>query len=97
MSYETREVVGSENCLFLNVYTIINRNETNNENHPLMPVMVWIHGGSYNTGSAGSDTNGPDYIVEKVYIMDGYFDDRLMVYFCFFVCFDLEYCRILYS
>lgn len=32
----------------------------------LKPVLVWLHGGSYNMGSATSDTNGTDYIVAKV-------------------------------
>lgn len=32
----------------------------------LKPVVVWVHGGSYNVGSGSSDTNGTDYIVAKV-------------------------------
>ncbi|WP_291431276.1 carboxylesterase/lipase family protein [Deinococcus sp.] len=46
---ESQPVVrGEEDCLFLNVYAP--------QNAQNLPVMVWIHGGSYNTG-AGSDYN----------------------------------------
>lgn len=64
MSYETYEVIGSEDCLYLNVFTMINGDKINKEN--LMPVLFWIHGGSFNIGSANSDLNRPDFILEKV-------------------------------
>lgn len=32
----------------------------------LMSVLVWIHGGSFNVGSAYSDADTPGYIIEKV-------------------------------
>ena len=44
------EIVGSEDCLYLNVYA---PNLSNNElvdNSELLPVMVWIHGGGNTTG-----------------------------------------------
>lgn len=67
MSYETLEVIGSEDCLFLNVFTMINGDKINKENTSnLMPVLFWIHGGSFNLGSANSDLNRPDFILEKV-------------------------------
>ena len=50
---------GNEDCLFLNVYTanIIGRR----------PVMVWIHGGSFNGGSGNSGNFPPDlYVPEDV-------------------------------
>jgi para-nitrobenzyl esterase len=49
-------VNGSENCLFLNVYTPPS-GATN------LPVMLWIHGGAFNTG-AGSGYN-PSIIVQN--------------------------------
>lgn len=44
------EMKGSEDCLFLNIYTP--RHDTGNK-----PVMVWIHGGGFVTGS-GSEYDG---------------------------------------
>lgn len=51
------EVDGSEDCLFLNVYTqnLIGRH----------PVMVWIHGGSFTGGSGNSLIYGPDHLVAE--------------------------------
>lgn len=53
----TRETVGDEDCLYLNVYTmdIVKKR----------PVMVWIHGGGFNVGSGDATFYGPDYIVRK--------------------------------
>ncbi|KAJ6641393.1 Juvenile hormone esterase [Pseudolycoriella hygida] len=62
LSYETYEVIGNEDCLFLNIFTTANRNPRKGE---LLPVMFWIHGGSFNVGSAGSDLNRPDFFLEK--------------------------------
>ncbi|XP_067631087.1 carboxylic ester hydrolase isoform X2 [Eurosta solidaginis] len=42
----TQEIVGSEDCLYLNVYAPANRSTS-----PL-PVMVWIHGGGFLFGSS---------------------------------------------
>ena len=44
------DIIGSEDCLYLNVYapnSLKNKLENNNE---LLPVMVWIHGGGNTTG-----------------------------------------------
>lgn len=53
----TREIVGDEDCLYLNVYTmdIVKKR----------PVMVWIHGGGFSNGSGDTTVYGPDYIVRK--------------------------------
>nr|UUB32777.1 carboxylesterase COEC4 [Dendroctonus rhizophagus] len=55
----TNAIVGSEDCLFLNVYT------PKLCSNQFLPVMVWIHGGGFTKGSGGTDLFGPDYLVEK--------------------------------
>lgn len=54
-----RQIIGDEDCLYLNVYT------TNIEPEEKRPVMVWIHGGAFYEGSGDSTFHGPDYIVKK--------------------------------
>ncbi|XP_060528004.1 juvenile hormone esterase-like isoform X2 [Cylas formicarius] len=51
------EVVGSEDCLYLNVFTPTNPHKINK----LLPVMVWIYGGAFREGN--SNTYGPEYIL----------------------------------
>lgn len=92
-------IIGNENCLYLNVHTTaygtnekppppppppissrsykMHRTRNKRSHSPqqqkyetLLPVVLWIHGGSFNLGSSTSDTNGPDYLVEKVGIYD---------------------------
>ena len=53
------EVVGDEDCLFLNVYSPENHQQT-----PL-PVMVWIHGGALVTGSGTYQEHGPQHLLDK--------------------------------
>lgn len=53
----TRETVGDEDCLYLNVYTV--------DIVKKRPVMVWIHGGAFSMGSGDATLFGPDYIVRK--------------------------------
>ncbi|KAH8330280.1 hypothetical protein KR067_000760, partial [Drosophila pandora] len=50
-------VQGSEDCLYLNVYT--------RELHPHkpLPVLVWIYGGGFQMGEASRDLYSPDYIM----------------------------------
>lgn len=46
----TQEIEGSEDCLFLNVYTP----KVDSDGKPL-PVMVFIHGGAFLLGSGNND------------------------------------------
>ncbi|KAL7728244.1 hypothetical protein ACLKA6_007350 [Drosophila palustris] len=50
---------GSEDCLYLNVYTKKLRSEK-----PL-PVMIWIYSGGFQIGDASRDTHSPDYFMLK--------------------------------
>jgi len=52
---------GSEDCLFLNVYTP--QGESGNGGFHGLPVMVWIHGGALTGGS--SDPYDPTLLVKK--------------------------------
>ncbi|ODN05053.1 Esterase FE4 [Orchesella cincta] len=55
----TKSVTGSENCLFLNIYTpyIPGGGRGIQSARPLLPVVVFFHGGGFQKGSA--DTVGP--------------------------------------
>ncbi|XP_075211389.1 esterase FE4-like [Lycorma delicatula] len=58
-----KEIVGNEDCLFVNIYTPQIPKETYVA-QMLLPVMVYIHGGGFTFGSGNDDIYGPDYIIE---------------------------------
>ncbi|EDW02572.1 GH22070 [Drosophila grimshawi] len=51
-------IYGEEDCLYLNVYRPEHRS-----GQPL-PVMVYIHGGGFFSGSAGPQLTGPEYFMD---------------------------------
>lgn len=58
----TNAVVGDEDCLYLNVYTP----KLPSEDTPLLPVMVYFHGGGFIFGNGTDDSiHGPDFLIEK--------------------------------
>ena len=44
------DIIGSEDCLYLNVYAPNSSKNKLEDNNELLPVMVWIHGGGNTTG-----------------------------------------------
>ncbi|KAJ8682870.1 hypothetical protein QAD02_018662 [Eretmocerus hayati] len=56
----TKEISGSDDCLYLNVYYALK-----SKDKLLKPVMVWIHGGAFACGSGNDDFYGPDYLIHK--------------------------------
>ncbi|KAJ8687651.1 hypothetical protein QAD02_023445 [Eretmocerus hayati] len=63
--YTTGAVVGDEDCLYLNVFApasiIKNGNESKAKN---FSVLVFIHGGAFNTGSSNSSLLAPTYLLD---------------------------------
>ncbi|KAF7992375.1 hypothetical protein HCN44_001700 [Aphidius gifuensis] len=53
------EIVGDEDCLYLNVYT------PDPSTDAKKAVIVFIHGGGYDTGSADDQFYGADFFIEK--------------------------------
>lgn len=53
--------IGSEDCLYLNVWTDLNSSPVNSTSGGLLPVAVYIHGGSYMSGM-GNDIEGTDFV-----------------------------------
>ncbi|XP_049867836.1 juvenile hormone esterase-like [Pectinophora gossypiella] len=72
---------GNEDCLYLNVFT-----RAVSPPRPL-PVMVWIHGGAFYTGSGNSDFYGPEFFMAHDVILVT-FNYRLEI--LGFLCLDNE-------
>lgn len=53
-----------EDCLHANVYTPIDPNGTDGR-QPLLPVMVWIHGGAFNAGTGDSVWYSPRFLLQE--------------------------------
>lgn len=62
-SYIPPDSVGSEDCLFLNVYTTVGSGKGSIT--AKLPVMVWIHGGAFCSGSGDSSIYNPEYLVQE--------------------------------
>lgn len=57
----TQRIEGDFDALHLNVYT----NNVSPANDSRYPVMVWIHGGGWQSGSSSTELYGPDYLVDQ--------------------------------
>lgn len=63
-SIDESNVFGDEDCLYLNVYTTYT--QVRKKPRPPLPVLVWIHGGSFVEGSSETDIFGPEFILDEV-------------------------------
>ena len=59
------DVVGIEDCLYLNVYTASIPDPNKHEQQESYPVMIWIHGGGFVTGAGDSKSYGPKFLLDK--------------------------------
>lgn len=55
------QILGDEDCLFLDVYrpAVVDTSR-------LLPVLVFVHGGSFSVGSSTSDFHGVDLLIDHV-------------------------------
>ncbi|CAH0592571.1 unnamed protein product [Chrysodeixis includens] len=60
----TKELVGSIDCLHLNVYVPDSANTRNR-----LPVLVWFYGGAFQVGYAGRSWYGPRFLVKQDIIL----------------------------
>ncbi|XP_014476490.1 PREDICTED: esterase E4-like [Dinoponera quadriceps] len=59
------EVIGSEDCLYLNVFMPMIPGNCPTK----LPVIVYVHGGSFKTGSSDSKLYAPDYLMDHNVIL----------------------------
>ncbi|KAG7212395.1 hypothetical protein KM043_012714 [Ampulex compressa] len=60
-------VVGEEDCLYLNVFMPVLSGYQDKTDK--FPVMVFVHGGAFNTGSSDSTKYAPDYLMDQKLIL----------------------------
>nr|QIK02113.1 carboxylesterase 14 [Holotrichia parallela] len=54
--------IGSEDCLYINVFTT--KNSQVKDNSALLPVMAFVYGGGFKFGQTNQSIYGPDYLLE---------------------------------
>ncbi|XP_069689986.1 juvenile hormone esterase-like isoform X2 [Periplaneta americana] len=64
LQYQFTVHYGSEDCLYLNVHT-----PQTSSSGQLLPVMVFIHGGGFTSGSGKAYSYGPLYLMDKDVVM----------------------------
>ncbi|XP_046977394.1 juvenile hormone esterase-like [Vanessa cardui] len=59
-----KEIVGQEDCLYLNIYSPFIGNDPIPERE-LLPVMVFIHGGGWMCGDGTTQMYGPEHLLDR--------------------------------
>jgi len=65
LDFITGEYKGSEDCLYLNVFTPQLESVASSK----YPVMVWIHGGAFQFGSGSSEQFGPERLLDEEVVL----------------------------
>lgn len=66
--WDNDKIVGSEDCLYLNIYVpLISENPCFSDT--LLPVMVFVHGGLFSKGSGDSRELPPNYLMDQNVIL----------------------------
>lgn len=86
INFQTLEVFGSEDCLYLNVFAPVEAVEQANDGN--FSVIVYIMGESFQSGSA--QHYGPDFLIEKDVIVVSVM--QLIFTACHSVCVHLYTC-----
>ncbi|RVE46858.1 hypothetical protein evm_008503 [Chilo suppressalis] len=63
-----KEIVGQEDCLYLNVYTPFTSNDLLEISKPL-PVMLFLHGGGWMCGDSSTTMYGPELLLDHDVIL----------------------------
>ncbi|XP_043271072.1 venom carboxylesterase-6-like [Venturia canescens] len=65
--YNRKNVIGVEDCLYLNVYTP--KSFGNDNQSKSYPVMIWLHGGAWSMHSAHSLVFGPEFLLDHEIVL----------------------------
>ncbi|XP_047041092.1 juvenile hormone esterase-like [Helicoverpa zea] len=63
-----KDIVGQEDCLYLNIYTPKTNNDISEEKN-VLPVMLFLHGGGWMCGDATTEMYGPQYLLDRDVIL----------------------------
>ncbi|NP_001124351.1 beta-esterase 2 precursor [Bombyx mori] len=63
-----KDIVGQEDCLYLNVYVPATTNDDKSKKE-LLPVMLFLHGGGWMCGDATTAMYGPEFLLDRDVIL----------------------------
>ena len=62
---DPEQLLGTEDCLVLNVYVPLDQNTQKFHEKKKIPVMIYVHGGAFIMGTGGPQMYGPDYFMAE--------------------------------